>query len=65
MKALAAHAGASRSDLKTGAGQDSAQAPQNVHSPREKSTSGKPPSPVVMMDSGQRSAQAPHREHAS
>ena len=49
---------------KTGAGQASAQAPQKLHSPRPKSTSGKPPSPGRRMPSGQAPWQAPQRVHS-
>jgi hypothetical protein len=43
----------------------SAQSPQNVHSPLEKLTWGKPPRPVSRIFSGQTPIQSPHRLHAS
>ena len=58
-----AHGAAARSN--TGAGQTSAQVPQNVHSPRVKSTSGRPLSPPSRIPSGQARLQASHRVHSS
>ena len=44
---------------------DRAHAPQNVHSPLEKSTTGNPPPPRNTMLSGQTSPQRPQREQRS
>ena len=62
-QAATAHGAAARSN--TGAGQTSAQVPQNVHSPRVKSTSGRPLSPPSRIPSGQARMQASHRVHSS
>ena len=50
---------------KADASQASAQARQNVHSEIRRSISGKPPSPGLMMPSGQAVTQAPQRVQAS
>lgn len=45
--------------------QVSTQTPQNVHSPAEKSTTGKPPDPTMRIFSGQTAVQSSHRVQTS